>query len=98
MISILNADYVGSYMLRLSFNDGRTGTVDLRDVICDDPRGIFAPLRDLDRFRQFKVEFDTVCWPENLDLAPEYLYFRAFKDLPELKERFKQWGYANSLQ
>ncbi|MEI8186740.1 MAG: hypothetical protein WCG19_08585 [Chlorobiaceae bacterium] len=27
------------------------------------------------------------------DLAPEYIYFQAFKGDPQLKPQFKQWGY-----
>jgi len=26
------------------------------------------------------------------DLAPEYIFFQAFKDEPELQNKFKEWG------
>ena len=32
--------------------------------------------------------------PNGADLAPEYLYFRAFRDEPELQEQFMQWGIS----
>jgi len=38
-------------------------------------------------------EFDTLIWPNELDIAPEYLYFQAFKDDSRLNGQFKKWGY-----
>ncbi|MBC8445962.1 MAG: DUF2442 domain-containing protein, partial [Chloroflexi bacterium] len=38
-------------------------------------------------------ELETITWPNGADLAPEYIYFRAFKDDPALQEQFKEWGY-----
>jgi len=35
----------------------------------------------------------TVRWTNGADFAPEYLYFLAFRDLPELQEQFEQRGY-----
>jgi hypothetical protein len=40
-------------------------------------RGVFTRLQDLAIFKQAFVALDTVCWPGNLDIAPETLYDRS---------------------
>lgn len=74
MIWVESAEHAGEYRLKLRFNDGTEGTVDLREVICHDPRPVFRQAADLQVFRRFKVDLDTVVWEHGLDLAPEFLY------------------------
>ena len=40
-------------------------------------RGVFARLQDLAMFKQALVALDTVCWPGNIDIAPETHYDRS---------------------
>jgi len=56
---------------------------------------VFEPLKDVAQFRQVKVddELNTIVWPNGADLAPEYVYFQAFKDDPQLRPQFESWGY-----
>ena len=96
MLAIENAEYVDGHRLRLTFNDGKTGIADLHRVLHDDPRALFSALREIGRFRAFRVESDTVCWVSGLDLSPEYLYFLAFQDDPALQEQFEKWGYSRA--
>ena len=93
MLAVNRAEYVEDYKLRLSFNDGKTGEVDLHRTISEDPRSIVSELRDVDKFKDFRIDFDTVCWSNGLDLAPEYLYFLAFRDEAKLRPQFEKWGY-----
>lgn len=37
-------------------------------------RGVFVRLKDYSYFKQAYVAFDTVCWPGDIDIAPETLY------------------------
>ena len=91
-LHITEARPVGGYKVAVSFNDGRKGVADLSDAL----RGpVFEPLKDPAIFAQLRVdkELETLTWPNGADLAPEYVYFRAFTDDPQLEERFREWGY-----
>jgi len=39
--------------------------------------GVFTRLQDIALFKQAFVALDTVCWPGDLDIAPETLYDRS---------------------
>ena len=43
-------------------------------MLFNDHRKIFQELKDLNKFKKFKIEFDTLSWENGLDLAPEFLY------------------------
>ncbi len=75
MIRVTEATWVRDYVLRLRFNDGLTGEVDLRDEL-DGP--VFEPLRDTSVFRAFELhpELHTVVWKSGADFAPEFLHGR----------------------
>jgi len=92
MLSVKNAEYKDDYKIEIEFNDNKIGLVDLKDFIENGKIKPFQKLKDKDKFKKFKVDY-TIKWNNELDLAPEYLYFKAFKDDILLKEKFKNWGY-----
>ncbi len=51
---------------------------------------MFEVLRDKAMFMGLRVddELATIVWANGADLAPEYVYFRAFRDEPGLQELF----------
>ena len=74
MAWVVDSKYLQQYQIWIKFNDGKEGIVDLADLILNDSREIFSQLKDLNRFKSFKVEMDTIVWSNGADLAPEYLY------------------------
>lgn len=96
MLHIAEAEYLGEYRVRFLFNDGREGVADLRQMIFDDPRSVFKPLRDPSIFREFFIEHGALCWPGDVDVAPEYIYFLAFRNDESLRSLFEEWGYINA--
>src|SRR6187397_2149111 len=91
-LHVCEAAYIGEYRVEVLFNDGRRGVADLSDSL----RGpMFEPLRDRAAFAHLRVDPDlqTVAWPNGADLAPEYLYFLAFREEPDLQDQFREWGY-----
>jgi hypothetical protein len=59
------------YSLELWFNTGDHRLFDARSYL---NRGVFTRLQDISLFKQAFVALGTVCWPGNIDLAPETLY------------------------
>ena len=76
MPAVVGVSVVGDYRLRLLFDDGTAGDVDLSSMQW---KGVFEPLRDPKYFARVKVdpEAATVVWPNGVDLAPERLYQKA---------------------
>lgn len=92
-LQITQARYLADYQIEVVFNDGKKGIADLRDALHGE---VFEPLKNQSSFQQFHLdeELDTIVWENGADLAPEYIYFQAFKNEPELQTQFQQWGYT----
>jgi hypothetical protein len=67
--------HLGEYRLELSFTDGTEGQLDLKERVVG-RGGVFAPLQDLDFFKQVRVdpEAGTIVWPNDVDFCPDVLY------------------------
>ncbi len=91
-LHVIDAKYLDEYKIEVSFSNGRHGIADLSDALRG---GVFEPLKDKSFFASFKLdqELETIVWENGADLAPEYIYFQAFKDDADLQEQFKLWGY-----
>ena len=96
MLGVQQAEYLDGYKIRLKFNNGLTGTANLEQSILNDGRAIFVRLKNEHVFRDFKLAHSTIVWFDELDLAPEYLFYLAFKEDAEFQEQFRQWGYTAS--
>jgi len=92
MLSIINANYQDNYKISLEFNDHKNGIVDLQDFILNGKIKPFKKLQDIEKFKDFTVDY-TLKWNDDLDLAPEYLYFKAFETDNSLTVKFQEWGY-----
>lgn len=62
------------FQLELKFSTEEVRLFDMGPYL---DKGVFRRLQDLALFKQAYVAFDTVCWPGNLDIAPETLYDRS---------------------
>ena len=70
---VMEARYVGGFVVWLRFRDGTAGEIDLAARLKGE---VFQPLRDPEYFRTFTVhpEFRTLVWPNGADVAPETLH------------------------
>jgi hypothetical protein len=75
ILHVVEARYERDYVIRLKFNDGAEGFVDLADELYGE---MFEPLQDFATFRAFRLdpELATIVWKNGADLAPEFLHAR----------------------
>jgi hypothetical protein len=75
ILHAVEARYEHDCVIRLRFDDGAEGFVDLAGELHGP---MFALLKDVAKFRAFRVdpELNTVVWENGADFAPEFLYER----------------------
>jgi hypothetical protein len=71
MLEIMSAEPLEGRCVRLTLSDGTLVERDLSDLL----RGpVFEPIaRDPAMFRRLSVQYGTVTWPGDVDIAPETL-------------------------
>jgi len=74
LLEVISAENTKEYKVYCVFNDGYTATIDLEATIFNDHRPIFAPLRQQSYFKTFTIRWNTICWDNEADFAPEFLY------------------------
>ena len=79
---IIDLKYIDNYKLRLTFKNGKQGIVDLGKY--SHKGGVFSRFSDINYFKKVYVDHGVLCWPDNVDIAPETIYSMATgEQLPE---------------
>lgn len=67
-------EVLDGYKVRVRFEDQTSGVVDLTEMV--NSGGVFTALKDRSVFRQAFIDADwaVLCWPGEIDIAPETLY------------------------
>jgi hypothetical protein len=63
-----------NYHLEIEFSTGEVRLFDVRPYL---DKGVFRQLKNQALFERAYVACDTVCWPNDLDIAPETLYVKS---------------------
>jgi len=74
MESVIRVVPRDDFTLELWFDTGDHRLFDARPYL---NKGVFVQLQNIQRFKQAYVALDTVCWPGEIDIAPETLYDRS---------------------
>src|SRR5437870_11285865 len=69
---IIDAKALQAHVLELHFGDGYVGQLDFRAALWGP---VFEPLKDPAYFHKFRLEDDTVRWPNDADFCPDVLRF-----------------------
>ena len=77
VLRVVSVERCGGHVLQLRFNDGVEKRVNLLPLF---DRGAHLRLRDPAEFARVRLDrgWGVLCWPGNLDIAPEALH-----DLPD---------------
>ena len=74
LLDIVKVEAKPHYMLHLEFENGEKRVFDMSSYMKKKP---FVQLNDPSLFALASVDYGTVVWPGNIDIAPETLYDRS---------------------
>jgi len=70
-LSVNKVKALSDYKLELTFENSEIKVFDVKPYL---NTGVFTALKDENFFKSVKVSFDTIEWPNGIDLDPEVLY------------------------
>lgn len=62
VISIVNAEYVGDYSIKLSFSDGIEKVIDFSDFLKNARNSMTYKYLDKQLFKSFSIEYGDIVW------------------------------------
>ena len=71
LLDVVSVEVGADYTLFLEFENGEKRVFDMRHLMDKKP---FTKIKNEHLFAQAKVDYGTVVWPGNIDIAPETLY------------------------
>lgn len=74
LLDVVKVKVGADYALLLEFENGEKRVFDMRPYLDKKP---FVKIKDASLFVQARVDYGTVVWPGNIDIAPETLYDRS---------------------
>lgn len=77
---VIDVRYIEGYKLEITFENKKKGVVDFHGYIRKG--GVFCRFDDIEYFKKFYInkELGVLCWPDEVDIAPETLYHEATGD------------------
>ncbi|GHU31922.1 molybdopterin-guanine dinucleotide biosynthesis protein MobA [Spirochaetia bacterium] len=70
-LSVNKVQPLYDYKLELTFENNEIKIFDVKPYL---DTGVFKTLKDENFFKRVKVSYDTIEWPNGIDLDPEVLY------------------------
>ncbi len=83
-LHVKSAKYLDNYRVWLSYNNGSEGVIDLSNELDGE---VFEPLKDINYFKNFKIEGHTLSWENGADFAPEFLYELMVRQAEKISSR-----------
>jgi Protein of unknown function (DUF2442) len=74
LLDVIKVETEEGHLLRLEFENGEKRIFDMTPYLDKRP---FVSLKAPHLFAMAKVDYGTVVWPGNIDIAPETLYDRS---------------------
>ena len=74
MKHIVHAELKENYKIFVEFDNGLKGTIDFQKILEEDHREIIRELLDKELYKTVKINLNTLCWDNEVDFAPEFLY------------------------
>ena len=74
-LSVNKVKALDDYKLEIIFENKEKKIFDVKPYL---DTGLFRKLKDKNLFKKVKVSYDSIEWPEGIDLDPEVLYKRGY--------------------
>lgn len=71
LLDVVKFDYLDEYKLLLTFENGEIKMFDCAQIMDEKP---FQVLKDVNYFKRAKIDYGTLVWPNEIDIAPDTLY------------------------
>ena len=71
LLTVISAKHTTGYKLKISFSNGEDREVDLSTKL---NKPVFESLRNIEYFKNFKLNPFTIEWGSGADFSPKYLY------------------------
>ena len=81
-LSVKKVKPLSNYKLELTFENREIKIFDVKPYL---NTGLFKTLKDEKLFNMVKVLYDSIAWPNGVDLDPEILYEKSMVIIPESK-------------
>lgn len=62
VISIIKADYLKDYTIKLKFSDGIERMIDFKDFLNNSKNPMTRKYLDIDLFKNFNIEYGDIIW------------------------------------
>lgn len=70
-LAVKDVKPLADYKLLLTFSNDEVRILDMSPYL---NKGIYAKLKNIDVFNAVRVSFDTIEWPNEADIDPEFVY------------------------
>ena len=70
-MKVTDVKVAGGYKIKVAFDDGVSGTVDLNDLV---QKGIFQQLKDRDAFQNVYTDGSAIAWSDELEIDAANVY------------------------
>lgn len=74
LLDVVAVEPQANHVLLVQFENGERRSFDMTPYL---NKGVFTELKDPQLFKLARVEYGTVVWPGEIDIAPETLYDRS---------------------
>jgi hypothetical protein len=83
LLDVCKVQFMPNFGLLLEFENGESRIFDMKPLLDMAP---FDRLKDPLLFSRAKIDYGTVVWPGNIDIAPETLYIESMPVVAEHPE------------
>jgi hypothetical protein len=75
--SVIKVEAREDYQVYIEFDNNECGVLNVKPYL---DFGVFKKIRDKNLFSQVRVSFDTIEWPDGIDLDPYFVYEKCKKE------------------